>query len=417
MNTYTLADLLDVADHKKIIKGNQEQKYKIVDLNCIDPKSGIITNTIETDFLDSDKITLNNAEIIIPKMAPEKGQIVLPDCFDDDVIGTTELVPYTINDKLIDAKYLWYLLRLPSVLDKLKHLTSGTTRPRIETSELFELKIDLPSKNKQIESLKSIRAYEKQITKKRSQFNNLQKIIHDAFSTYILGYSKFNVKKTSTLNKPLDKFNDIYLRLGVNYNRFWQETNGKIINSTHNFIKLDDVIEHLEGNMIESDNLDEVKTIIELEDIEQRTGMILNKRTTNTINSSKILFGTCDFLMTKIRPYLGYVILNDDTTSEYLGSSELMPFTIKDKTQFLPKFLQYVLLSEDYLNKSKYLMAGKNQPRIHVSDILRLKIPVLDPKIQQCIISYVDNKWQEQLSIRTEINTIYGHIQSQLFEI
>ena len=69
--------------------------------------------------------------------------------------------------------------------------------------------------------------------------------------------------------------------------------------------------------------------LIEEEDVEKKTGVILNEEYVDRIESSKVLFADCDILVSKIRPYLGLVILNDKN-KPYIGTTELVPYKVND---------------------------------------------------------------------------------------
>lgn len=51
--------------------------------------------------------------------------------------------------------------------------------------------------------------------------------------------------------------------------------------------------------------------LLDKENLEPRTGTILNEEIVNKLESDKIKFGSSDILISKIDPFLGHIILND----------------------------------------------------------------------------------------------------------
>lgn len=133
--------------------------------------------------------------------------------------------------------------------------------------------------------------------------------------------------------------------------------------------------------------LDEEVHLVELEDVEQRTGVILSSEVVTEIGSDKLLFGDADVLTTRLRPNLGKTILND-LTRRLAGTTEWIP--IKVNAELLhPKLLTYYLLSPRYVDRASRLLSGKEHPRLLETDLLSIRVPFLDAARQTALVNEI----------------------------
>ena len=70
-----------------------------------------------------------------------------------------------------------------------------------------------------------------------------------------------------------------------------------------------------------------------------------------------------------------------------IGTTELWPMEVIDKTKTYIDYIRYLLLSTEYIEKSKLLMSGKRHPRIHHLDLLNIKVPFPKYEIQEKTIT------------------------------
>ncbi|MCK4641333.1 MAG: restriction endonuclease subunit S [Candidatus Marinimicrobia bacterium] len=138
--------------------------------------------------------------------------------------------------------------------------------------------------------------------------------------------------------------------------------------------------------------LDEPRILIDFEQVESLNGRIIDfKNIVVELGSDRIEFGDCDFLTNKLRPYLGYTILNNPEL-KLIGTTEFIPFDIRNKKKTMPEYIRYLLLSTEYLEKSIFLMSGKEHPRITSIDILNIKIPLPKYSIQEQIVREIQQR-------------------------
>lgn len=132
--------------------------------------------------------------------------------------------------------------------------------------------------------------------------------------------------------------------------------------------------------------------LIDFEQVESPNGKIIDfENIVIELGSDRIEFGECDFLTNKLRPYLGYTILNLPE-QKLIGTTEFIPFEIRDEKKVTPEYIRYLLLSTEYLEKSKFLMSGKEHPRITSTDILKIKVPIPEYKIQEQIVREIQDR-------------------------
>ena len=224
---------------------------------------------------------------------------------------------------------------------------------------------------------------------------------------------EFEVFTTNALSIGKQKF----LRCGAQYRAFWDVHGGLLFNGKTKYpiVKLGSLMRLHKAKTLKKGILDKEYILIELEDIEQRTGKILNMdRIVTEIGSDKTYFGDADLITTKLRPYLGYTILNIPEL-ELIGTTELLPFKV-NKDKVYPEYLKYVLLSHEYLEKSWFLMYGKEHPRIHPLDLLSIKIPLPPKDIQKKIISEIQKQEKINDEAKQKLSNYRNQINDLIFE-
>ncbi len=205
------------------------------------------------------------------------------------------------------------------------------------------------------------------------------------------------------------------MRCGAQYRAFWDLHDGLLFEDKTKFpiVKLGSMMRLHKTKTLKKGTLAEEHILIELEDLEPKNGKILNiERRVTEIGSDKTYFGNCHLMTTKLRPYLGYTILNNPEF-ELIGTTELLPFKLNTDLVY-PEYVKYLLLTDEYLQKSSFLMHGKEHPRIHPIDLLSIKVSRPDLYTQGRIIGEIqqqeimnDEAKQNIEKLREEINTTF----------
>jgi restriction endonuclease S subunit len=134
--------------------------------------------------------------------------------------------------------------------------------------------------------------------------------------------------------------------------------------------------------------LDSEYELVELEDVEKRTGAIVSSTEVTELQSDKLLFGDADVLTTRLRPYLGKTIRND-RSRPLAGTTEWIPIKL-NPDRLHPTLLLHYLLSPRYVDNAERLLSGKEHPRIAESDILALRVPFFERRTQEQLVRQIE---------------------------
>ncbi|WP_079266520.1 restriction endonuclease subunit S [Campylobacter jejuni] len=127
--------------------------------------------------------------------------------------------------------------------------------------------------------------------------------------------------------------------------------------------------------------------ILELEDIEKESGILLQKVLfeVRQSKSNKIKFHKGDILFGTLRPYLKKAIITDDNGA---CSSEIMPFSTGNSVT--NHFIYYYLFTDFLHDRISSLIYGARMPRLGTKDGKSLQIPLPPLKEQEQIASHLD---------------------------
>jgi restriction endonuclease S subunit len=310
-------------------------------------------------------------------------------------VSTENVLNIELSDKMLThyslkAEFIAFYLSLVGK-NQLRLLRTGGEAGNINYWLLQEILIPVLPIQQQNQLISKIQNIFESIDEKRKTILTLQSIIDEQFVKHGIKANQPITPMTCFSSDLVKVGYERQLRFGALYRWFWDVNYGKLFDSNCNYesVDLSSLIMQVSKANARKGILSEDYYLIELDDIESLTGRIMTKRLVNEVNSDKTIFGDCDFLTSKLRPYLGYTILNDKT-KPLIGTSELLPFKVKGKN--IPEFVKYMLLSKDYLTKSKYLMYGKEHPRISGYDILRIKVPNVPESLQKVVVAEIQEK-------------------------
>lgn len=130
--------------------------YRLVELEQIDEETGRIISSQEVPSLGSKKILLKKNNILVSRLQPEKGKVVVVLEEHDGTAGSSELVPLSLESTEISLKYLWAVMRSQYVLKQWEYTLTGSSRMRIGSTELEQTIIPIPDKEIQDEIVADI---------------------------------------------------------------------------------------------------------------------------------------------------------------------------------------------------------------------------------------------------------------------
>jgi len=131
--------------------------YNLIDLDDISEDLGEVINIKEVPNLGSRKTVFRKGELLISKLQPDKGKIILVDHKTDSCVGSSELVPLKLISEDVLLEYLWIILRSDYVLKQWKYEITGSSRERIGKTELKNTIIPIPNKDMQQEIINEMK--------------------------------------------------------------------------------------------------------------------------------------------------------------------------------------------------------------------------------------------------------------------
>jgi type I restriction enzyme S subunit len=182
--------------------------------------------------------------------------------------------------------------------------------------------------------------------------------------------------------------NHFALRSDAKYRLFWGVHGGDLFpRSRLPHYPLKHALVPLTTRKLSKGELSGEYELVELEDVEQRTGVILCRHNVAELGSDKLLFGSADVLTTRLRPNLGKTIMNDPV-DRLIGSTEWIPLRTNHKL-LAPLLLKYFLLSPQYVDNAHRLLSGKEHPRIAEGDLLSLRVPLPERHVQENLVARI----------------------------
>jgi len=113
-----------------------------------------------------------------------------------------------------------------------------------------------------------------------------------------------------------------------------------------------------------------------------------------------IVFEEGDILIGNIRPYLRKIWLADCNGGT---NGDVLTIQIEDKTSLLPKFLYYILSSEDFFFYDIQNSKGAKMPRGNKEAVMNYQIPVPPLPVQKEIVRILDNFTELTIKLTAEL--------------
>ncbi|PHB51645.1 hypothetical protein COE92_21440 [Bacillus wiedmannii] len=170
-------------------------------------------------------------------------------------------------------------------------------------------------------------------------------------------------------------------------------------------IKIADILVPLPIKKLKKGELDSEYNILNISEIEPKYGRITNSTdAVDSIGSDKTLLNKADIIISKLVMSKGYIFTNEKNVTNLIGSTELIPYRLRNKN-FDVTFLRHLLLLDEYLDIYSRLETGKtpSQKRVNPMDFLQLLIPSVSVEIQKDI-------GEKILSIESEIDRLNEQI-------
>ena len=157
------------------------------------------------------------------------------------------------------------------------------------------------------------------------------------------------------------------------------------------------------GNCLNVDtaSISDSAWILDLEDIEKDTGIVLRKvrKSERNAASKKHLFHKGQVLYSKLRPYLNKVVLSDE---DGYCTSEILP--LEFERNILPQYARYYLLSPAFLGYANKCSYGVKMPRLGTADAKKAIISVPPIEEQKRIVIAIEQAFSQLASIAENLS-------------
>lgn len=307
------------------------------------------------------------------------------------LLSTTDYQPYTINNSILDSKYLVLVLRGHYFQENLRNINSEGVKPRAKPEFIKTLKIPLPSLKIQ---QKLVKNYQDKLNLAKAQ-NQLAKQKEAEIETYL--YSELGIelsKEESQENKPLLQF--------VRFKDLtkWDVKNllkNTTFSSKYNLIKLDKCCNHFKngvnfnksqfGNGVKFVNIKDVYTekYVDLETL-NRIEISQDKTEQNLLQDNDLVFVRSSVKYEGVGFPSLIKLSNENDKVVFCG------FVIKcsiDTSLIIPDYLLYFLRC-DLLRKATIEKSNKSTiTNISQPELKSLQIPLPPLKIQTKIANYI----------------------------
>ena len=153
-----------------------------------------------------------------------------------------------------------------------------------------------------------------------------------------------------------------------------------------------------------------ILTKVGLENIESKTGRFIE--TDSEFDGDGVHFKINDLLFGKLRPYLAKVYL-----AGFEGNAVGDIFVYRTKKSISPRFANFLMLSDRYIDVINSSTAGAKMPRVSSGFIANLAIDVPSKHEQNEIVSYLDNKTAKidhQINLLTQKAEHYKKLKQSL---
>ncbi len=160
-----------------------------------------------------------------------------------------------------------------------------------------------------------------------------------------------------------------HLRLDPKYRWLWDYQNGVAHGKESKAKPLRDIISVVQLPRLNKGELDSVRTLIDLESVESRQGLVRDEvPQVDSIGSQKVIFKGCQLAISKLEPYLGKVLINPP--EDAIGSTEWIGLCPREG---LPvEFVAHLLMLPGLCEAYRRLQSGKRHARFDPTELLDL---------------------------------------------
>lgn len=405
---------------EKASYSNEVTDYVYVSVNNF---SAEIINFDDIVFLDPavgeryQSIALENGDLIITRSGTVGCVHIFQAPDKEHYIPSHHLAIVKLPEKNSHLQFLKYYLQTNFAKDFFWAHATGKSQKEITNWSIRRMPV--PKSQRYTEIAHSCQKIEQEIDRLRKDQVTLQHIIGDVLTRQDIRKTG-GIELKEVLHSSLENISEqLYFRCSAQYRAFYENHDGLLFddpNPKYPIRRVGELMRPYPASVLKKGVLEEEYILLDLDQVEAKTGRIIDE--TNVvmeIGSDKVEFGDCDLIVGKLRPYLGYVLLNDKE-KPYIGTTELLPFSANNDLA-LPEYIHYLLLSYEFLHVSSMLMYGKEHPRIHPRDLLHIRVPCPSTEFQEKIVTEIHSKEQKNQESKDKIKRLRQEIDRTLWKM
>ena len=282
-----------------------------------------------------------------------------------------------------NSEFMYYYLSSPIMQNQISFLNRQSAQPNLKVPDFINLAVSLPPLKEQqkiAEILSSVDAAIEKTEQVIAKTEEVKKGLMQQLLTKGIGHTEF--KQTELGEIPVE----------------WE------------VVKFNDICKNITDKF--DPKIEEVKTYIALEHIEQTTGKLLGTDISTSSTSLKTQFKKDDVLFGKLRPYLRKYVYAD---FEGVCATEIL--VLRSKDICYSKYLFLLVQEENFLEFIASRTFGTKMPRTSWNEIKEYSIPL--PQLQEQyevvkIVGHLSKKLESESIKLDKLKDIKSGLMQQL---
>lgn len=394
MSTKQWCKLKDVVRNVKTTTKELSVSDVYIGLENITSNTGDYIPTSEKGTISSAAV-FTKGDILFPKLRPYLNKV-----YRAEFNGKCSTEFHVFQAKKIDADFLTIVLRSNLVVAQTKHLMTGNTLPRLQTSDIENLIIPLPPVSVQREI---VELYTKAQAEKQAKEAQAKALL-DGVDSYLLTELGITLPKTSERQLVFKvKCSDI---LGQRLDTSFYKDKFELISTKYQNKKLSDIVIINPSVNLKSFNDNDEITFIPMEVVDEIFGTIVENRITTISNTKGFTkFEDNDLLWAKITPCMQNgksAIARNLKNGIGCGSTEFYVLRPKDSETSI-EYIYLLLRHHKVLESAKNSFGGSaGQQRVSSGYLKSISIPTPPIEVQKNIATTIELRKAQANQLQAE---------------
>jgi len=366
-----------ILTESKVISENPDTNKRIkVRLKVL----GVEKRGVENEVEGATKQFIRRAgQFIFGKQNFHKGAFgIIPEEL-DGFESSSDLPAFDI-DKSCLPEFLFYFFKQGNYYLELSKIAYGVATQRINMKEFFELEIPLPSIEIQKQIINQFKILENSGLEISSELTHQLDLIKQLRQAFLREAMQGKLCHAKLVSASQETGQDLLAKIKTEKAKLIAEKKLKKekelppiaeeeipfeVPKHWAWCRLGEICNYGSSPKAEPKDLNENTWVLDLEDIEKKTSILLNKIRFNERNSlsTKSVFKKGQVLYSKLRPYLDKVIVDEE---DGVCTTEILPLKLYGNIN--PYFTKYALKRSDFLTYVNSVTKGMKMPRLGTVD-------------------------------------------------